>query len=117
MTQPLSLRWKSQRANTGLALLGSLLFLIGVGATAGQTIVKYQSPGPFDPTRQGMCDFHNGVYFPTQALLLAGPLAGVVIGRIDEWRRRSSVLRWSLAGLMLWPAYNRKSGIGDVSKK
>lgn len=69
MTQQLPSGRTSQRSNRGIALLGSLLFLFGVGATAARTIVKYQSPGPFDPTRQGMCDFHNGVYFPTQALL------------------------------------------------
>ncbi len=58
-----------QRSHRGIAVLGSILFLLGVGATAARTIVKYQSPGPFDPSRQGMCDFHNGVYFPSQALL------------------------------------------------
>lgn len=31
--------------------------------------MQYQSPGPFEPSRQGMCDFHNGLYFPTRALL------------------------------------------------
>ena len=53
---------------TVLAIAG-ILFCIGIGLTAMRTIRQYQTPGPFDPSAQGMCDFHNGIYFPTQALL------------------------------------------------
>ncbi len=55
--------------NRGLAIVAALMLMLGVGATAARTIVKYQPPGPFDPSRQGMCDFHNGIYFPTRAML------------------------------------------------
>ncbi|QDT07949.1 hypothetical protein K227x_63780 [Rubripirellula lacrimiformis] len=50
-------------------LLSLVVFLMGVGATAARTVKQYQTPGPFDPSRQGMCDFHNGIYFPATALV------------------------------------------------
>ncbi len=52
-----------------ILVLSTVLLLLGIGATAARTIVKYQPPGKFDPSRQGMCDFHNGIYYPTAALL------------------------------------------------
>lgn len=55
--------------NRRLARLAMAVFALGVAATAGRTIRQYQTPGPFDPSRQGMCDFHNGIYFPTKALI------------------------------------------------
>ncbi|MGB7327005.1 MAG: glycosyltransferase 87 family protein [Rubripirellula sp.] len=55
--------------NRFYALLAIALFVIGVALTAARTVKQYQTPGPFDPSRQGMCDFHNGIYFPTRAVL------------------------------------------------
>ncbi|TWU57716.1 glycosyltransferase family 87 protein [Rubripirellula reticaptiva] len=55
--------------NRFYALLAIALFVIGVTLTAARTVKQYQTPGPFDPSRQGMCDFHNGIYFPTRAVL------------------------------------------------
>jgi hypothetical protein len=51
------------------AVVALLFLVLGVAATATRTIVKYQPPGPFDPTRQGMCDYHNGMFFPGRAVL------------------------------------------------
>lgn len=45
------------------------VFCLGVLVTALRTVKQYQTPGPFDPAAQGMCDFHNGIYFPTRALI------------------------------------------------
>jgi len=55
--------------NRTVAWLAAAAFVLGVAATAYRTIRQYQVPGPFDPAAQGMCDFHNGIYFPTRALL------------------------------------------------
>ncbi len=38
-----------------------------VSATALRIVREHQRPGPFDTTRQGFCDFQNGVYFPSLA--------------------------------------------------
>lgn len=45
------------------------LFCLGTAATAVRVVRQYQTPGPFDPSRQGYCDFHNGIYYPTVAWL------------------------------------------------
>ncbi len=45
------------------------LFCLGTVATAVRVVKQYQTPGPFDPARQGYCDFHNGIYYPTLAWL------------------------------------------------
>ncbi len=55
--------------NRTLAIVSSLLLLIGLGGTIYRTIKNYQTPGPFTPEAQGLCDFHNGIYFPTRAVL------------------------------------------------
>lgn len=52
-----------------VTLLAVALFVVGVAATAYRTVRQYQTPGPFDSSAQGMCDFHNGIYFPTRALI------------------------------------------------
>lgn len=44
-----------------------VLLLLGVVATGVRIIRQYQTPGPFNPSRQGYCDFHNGVYYPSLA--------------------------------------------------
>lgn len=49
---------------TGIALA---LCACVVGATALRIVREHQTPGPFDTTRQGFCDFQNGVYFPSLA--------------------------------------------------
>ncbi|TWU58819.1 hypothetical protein Poly51_15990 [Rubripirellula tenax] len=51
------------------AIIAFFIFALGVFLTAARTVKQYQTPGPFDPSRQGMCDFHNGIYFPTRAVL------------------------------------------------
>lgn len=43
-------------------------FVLAVVATVWRVVVDYGPPGPFDPNRQGMCDFHNGLYYPAIAL-------------------------------------------------
>ncbi len=55
----------------GRLLLGvcTTLFLIAVtGAIAARVVRNYQDPGKFQDAHQGYCDFHNGVYYPSQAL-------------------------------------------------
>jgi len=58
-------------AGTGVRfLLGILttLFLIAVtGAIAVRAVRNYQPPGKFQDEKQGYCDFHNGIYFPSLA--------------------------------------------------
>ncbi len=49
--------------------LCGFVLLFGVGITGARVLVQYQPPGPFDPSRQGYCDFHNGIYFPSLAWL------------------------------------------------
>ena len=52
-----------------IAWLAGCALILGLSLTIGRIIVQYQTPGPFDPNNQGLCDFHNGIYFPTRALL------------------------------------------------
>lgn len=52
-----------------IAVVAGLLFVFGVSATAWRTVRQYQNPGAFDHGQQGLCDFHNGIYFPAQALI------------------------------------------------
>ncbi|MFM7564784.1 MAG: hypothetical protein ACKO81_17360, partial [Planctomycetota bacterium] len=49
-------------------VLAWLAFLLPLGAIAWRVYRNYQTPGPFDPSRQGLCDFHNGVYYPALAV-------------------------------------------------
>lgn len=44
-----------------------LVASLGMAVAAVRISVYHQVPGPFDPARQGFCDFHNGVYFPSLA--------------------------------------------------
>lgn len=57
----------SRRRSSGL-VCAALLFLLPLGAIGWRVYRNYQPPGPFDPARQGFCDFHNGVYFPALAV-------------------------------------------------
>lgn len=45
------------------------LLVLAIVATAIRIAVDYGPPGPFDPERQGMVDFHNGIYFPARAMM------------------------------------------------
>jgi hypothetical protein len=53
------------RAASAAGLVVALIFLLAV--SGWRVIEQHQIPGPFDPSRQGFCDFHNGVYFPSLA--------------------------------------------------
>lgn len=55
--------------NARIAVFAALFFCFGVSATIWRTVYQYQSPGAFDHSQQGMCDFHNGLYFPGMALV------------------------------------------------
>ncbi|TWT92729.1 glycosyltransferase 87 family protein [Stieleria varia] len=55
--------------NRWLAAIAACLLILGLVATVARIHKKYQTPGPFDHERQGLCDFHNGVYFPAMALM------------------------------------------------
>ncbi len=55
-----------------LLVVAATVFVLGLVASAARVIVKYQTPGPPDGInlgRDGYCDFHNGLYFPSLALL------------------------------------------------
>ena len=53
----------------GTAAAGILLLLLGLTASAVRIVVRYQTPGPPDGVNEGYCDFHNGIYFPSVALV------------------------------------------------
>jgi len=55
--------------NRKLLAAACLMLLLGLTATAARIIKKYQVPGPPDSSNEGYCDFHNGIYFPSAALL------------------------------------------------
>jgi hypothetical protein len=52
-----------------IAVIAALFFAFGLSATIWRTVHQYQPPGAFDHSQQGMCDFHNGLYFPATALM------------------------------------------------
>ncbi|MGV3485526.1 MAG: glycosyltransferase family 87 protein [Planctomycetaceae bacterium] len=52
-----------------VAFVALLLLVSGLAAAAVRTVWRYQVPGPADPYNEGYCDFHNGIYFPSSALL------------------------------------------------
>ena len=57
--------WGHRRwAITGLIVLG-----VGLSLSIARTVIQYQPPGPHVPGRQGLCDFHNGIYFPSSAVM------------------------------------------------
>lgn len=43
-------------------------FVVVLSAIGWRIAQNYQEPGPFDSSRQGFCDFHNGVYYPALAV-------------------------------------------------
>ena len=55
--------------NRYLAIASVGFLLLGLSMTIARAYVQYQTPGPFDRKSQGLCDFHNGLYFPAQALM------------------------------------------------
>ncbi|WP_149495111.1 glycosyltransferase 87 family protein [Roseiconus lacunae] len=61
------MRWVTH--HKPLAVLAVIAFLGLVAVTALRVVRQYQLPGPFDSSHQGMCDFHNGIYFPARALI------------------------------------------------
>ncbi|QDT09202.1 glycosyltransferase family 87 protein [Planctomycetes bacterium K23_9] len=52
-----------------LTIIGLLLIAFSVALGGYRAITKYQVPGPFSHDNAGFCDFHNGLYFPTAALI------------------------------------------------
>ncbi|NND99519.1 MAG: DUF2029 domain-containing protein [Pirellulaceae bacterium] len=60
---------KFQIGHRWLAVTGLVLFLVGVAAGGARAVKKYQPPGPFTHDNAGFCDFHNGLYYPTAAVL------------------------------------------------
>ena len=55
--------------NRPVAYLAIFLFLFGIAASGLRVAKKYHQPGPFSHETPGFCDFHNGLYFPTVALI------------------------------------------------
>ena len=51
----------------GLAV-ATVVFMAAALGTATRIVRDYGPPGPFDESHQGLCDFHNGLYFPSRAL-------------------------------------------------
>jgi hypothetical protein len=58
-----------QIGHRGYFVIALLLVLLGLAAGAARIVKKYQTPGPPDGINEGYCDFHNGIYFPSLALL------------------------------------------------
>jgi hypothetical protein len=58
-----------QSGNQKIAIWAAAFLIIGLLATTARIVLRYQEPGPFQPTQQGLCDFHNGMYFPFHALI------------------------------------------------
>jgi Glycosyltransferase family 87 len=58
-----------QIGNRKVAVWATVFLILGLAATTARIVLRYQEPGPFQPTKQGLCDFHNGMYFPFQALI------------------------------------------------
>lgn len=52
-----------------MVLCSVLFFASAVGISAYRITAKYQSPGVNSVENQGLCDFHNGVYFPAKAFI------------------------------------------------
>lgn len=50
-------------------LVAGLLFAVATALVAYRMVARYQTPGPFDAANQGLCDFHNGIFFPAMAIL------------------------------------------------
>ncbi len=59
-----------QLLRSGITSIAFLLLVVVVVATAVRIVREHQTPGPFDTTHQGFCDFQNGVYFPSLAFRL-----------------------------------------------
>ena len=57
----------NSRLRVAAMWLSSLCAIALVVVSAVRIYRSYQPPGPFDPSRQGYCDFHNGLYFPSLA--------------------------------------------------
>ncbi|WP_197204110.1 glycosyltransferase family 87 protein [Crateriforma conspicua] len=60
-------KWRVGRP--AVALSAGLLLSLTFALTIARIVVQYQTPGPFDASKQGLCDFHNGVYFPAMSLV------------------------------------------------
>ncbi len=63
------LRGRWTVGNRPIAAIGLLITLLGVGLTLQRIVSQYQTPGPFNHDAQGLCDFHNGIYYPARAVL------------------------------------------------
>lgn len=108
---PARARTSQARGGLVLAALAACAFLLVTGLIAARVVRKYQPPGRFDPARQGFCDFHNGVYFPSLAF------ARQISPWSDEYARLYPVERpiplytpatvlvhWPITWLELWVA-------------
>ncbi len=58
-----------RQESRAIAGLGWALIVLGVSVGGYRAVTKYQEPGPFSHDNAGFCDLHNGLYFPTVALL------------------------------------------------
>ena len=63
------LRGRWTIGNRTIAAIGLIVTLLGVALTMHRITTQYQTPGPFDHDAQGLCDFHNGIYFPARAVI------------------------------------------------
>ncbi len=69
MAEPCGEKSSWEVGNKLAASVYALILLLGIGLTCYRVIHRYQTPGPFDTANAGYCDFHNGIYFPSQAML------------------------------------------------
>ena len=52
-----------------VAAIGLLLTVLGVAIGGYRVVTEYHTPGPFTFNDSGFCDFHNGLYFPSRAVI------------------------------------------------
>lgn len=58
-----------KRRDRTIAVLAVTFAVLVFAATCVRIVRRYSVPGPFNADLQGLCDFHNGLYFPARALL------------------------------------------------
>ena len=58
-----------ERGDRRVAAIGLILIVIGLTAGVYRAIAEYSNPGPFSFDKTGYCDYHNGLYFPSRAVL------------------------------------------------
>lgn len=100
--------WRHWRAgNRSLTVVAGLISIVLLSVTMVRIVVRYQTPGPFTPDRQGYCDFHNGIYYPARAVMAGeSPYSDAYAAKYPVARQIpffSPVILWLHAPLAVLP--------------